>query len=308
MSRKRKVFDKINNQKFKRFRSNYIQIKNTRSQISMVVSIIAYIKGDNKTQETNRFSDSIQVAKNMFCNLSKCGEKVSIIFITNRPELYKHEMFLHFEEVIILESFANNPNTRRGNVLEFARNKYSSVPIFLCDGRRTLNTKSDFKNIISTIKNFSEDGNNVGFFKQQHGFAKFNIWCATQVLAFKPPIKGVWNIPKCFYNNPGCIFEDFVAIVEMIILEVKFVKLDGRKLMVGKKKRKKTKSLLRGPKGIRRFKSEDIEKISFLQKKKFLRKLNDNCYQLIYNEEIMYITKSPHWSSHWNLIKYSNLT
>jgi hypothetical protein len=226
--------------------------------------------------------------------------------------LYKNKVLKNVEEMWTLESNANNPNTRRGYGLRLGHFLYSTIPHFLCDGRRKLTKQSDLKKITTSVQNFSDDGKTVGYFNQQDGRAGFNIWCATQVVAFKPPLNRYWDIPKCFDENPGCILEDFTAIGHMLKLGCTFVKLGGklggRKWSVSKKKKRGkkkrcggTKSLLRPSKGIKGS-NDDMKNISFLHTSNFLN-LSTIIPELVFKEAIMKITDTPPWASHNKLIK-----
>ena len=232
-------------------------IKKSLKKPEVVVLIVAYIP-EEKNQVEIRLRDSCKVAIDMATGFKKINIIPAVIFMTNQPKLYKNKVLTNVEELWTLETNANNPNTRRGYGLRLGHFLYSSIPHFLCDGRRKLTEKSDLKKITVSVQNFSDDGKTVGYFNQQDGRAGFNIWCTTQVVAFKPPLNRYWDIPKCFDENPGCILEDFTAIGYMLKLGCSFVKLDGRKWSVSKKKKRRskkkgggTKSLLRPNKGIK---------------------------------------------------------
>ena len=215
-------------------------VKKSLKKPDVVILIVAYIP-EKKNQQEIRLHDSCKVAIDMATGFKKENIIPAVIFMTNRPELYKNKVLKNVEEMWTLESNANNPNTRRGYGLRLGHFLYSSIPHFLCDGRRKLTEKSYFKKITTSVQNFSDDGKTVGYFNQQDGRAGFNIWCATQVVAFKPPLNRYWDIPKCFDENPGCILEDFTAIGHMLKSDCTFVKLGGklggRKWSVSKKKK-----------------------------------------------------------------------
>lgn len=232
-----------------------------------VVVVIAWLNERNFEQQEYRFYAAIKSSW-----FSKKFKNTAVIFVTNKPEVFQRKIneLSHFNEVWILKSTHDDPNSRRKCGLKFSHKKYGSVPIILCDGRRTLTKTSNWRRILSQINDFSPDGMEIGYFRHSCGFAKYDESCATQVVAFRPPSrKKIWDIPECF--SPGKLLEDFFAIIKAVEIGAKLTSIKGCKTHVRSCKENKIESILRNQMG---FKCCDYDKhnIKYLLKKGYLSK------------------------------------